>query len=414
MHNPPASVLKPKLLTDFYPRWCAARALLLHHRDPYGAEVNREIQIAFYGKELDPSRPGERLDQQRFAYPLYFVFFIAPLAWLQFQTAKIIFFSLLAVCAVLNIFLWLRFLRLRLSLLARAILFIMVLTSIPVIQNLTLLQPLLLAACFIAGAAVAIVSRRLFLGGALLAMATVKPQIALLPLAWLSLWFCSEWKRRQLLFWGFAATLGALVLASEQLLPGWLVRYPGEMKAYADYTNARSFFGTLLPAPLGWLATILVLAVVVEFCWRARRQPADSSAFAVALSMVLALTVTIVPAVVQPFNHVLLIPAVLLAMRYWRDLRQKALTRSAVNIFCLCAFLPWLLAVVAIAKPLDRNRNWLLKMWSPPLAASMALPFAAFGVLILVRKLIAVPPIPPNAGSGLSRSTTLPPATRQP
>jgi len=29
------------------------RELLLHHRDPYGAEVSREIQVAYYGHALD-------------------------------------------------------------------------------------------------------------------------------------------------------------------------------------------------------------------------------------------------------------------------------------------------------------------------------------------------------------------------
>jgi len=381
-----SSGLKPKVLTDLYPSWYGTRELLLHHRDPYSTEVNRELQIAYYGKELDPSRPEERLNQQRFAYPLYFTFFIAPLAWIQFQTARIVFWWILAVCAVLNVLLWLRFLRLRLSLPAMAALFALVLTSIPVMQNLSLLQPFLLPACFLAGAAVAVVSGRLFLAGALLAGATVKPQICLLPLAWFALWLCSDWKRRRSLFWGFTVTLVTLVLASAWLLPDWVVRYPSVLRAYAGYARATSFLATLLPLPpLHWLITILTLATVAGFCWRARRQPAGSAAFAIALSFVLTLTDLIVPAVVQPLNHVLLLPAVLLAIRYWRELRQgRVVTRAAASVFCLCAVLPWLLAVVAISKPLTPGSDWLLKMWSVPLAASMALPFAAFGVLILV------------------------------
>src|SRR5579871_5475114 len=63
--------IKPKALSDLYPRWYGTRELLLHHRDPYGIEVSREIEIAFYGQVLDPSRPDEPRDQQRFAYPLY-------------------------------------------------------------------------------------------------------------------------------------------------------------------------------------------------------------------------------------------------------------------------------------------------------------------------------------------------------
>jgi hypothetical protein len=384
-----SSVLHPAVLTDLYPSWYAAHELLIHHRDPYGTEINRELQIAYYGKELDPSRPEERRDQQRFVYPLYFVFLIAPLAWVPFHIAQIVFWAVLAAAAALNIALWLSFLRMRPSPLPLAALLALVLTSIPVIQSLSILQPFLVPACFLAGAAAAVTSRRLFLAGALLAVATVKPQICLLPLAWFALWVFSDWKRRRSLFFGFAVTLAALLLASEWLLSGWLMRYPGVLRAYAQYTGATSFLGTLLPSPWHWIVTIIVLATVADFCWRVRRQPADSPNFAIALSLVLTLTVAIVPAVVQPFNHVLLLPAVLLAIRHWRELRQKsAVTRAAASVFCLCAFLPWLLALVAIANPLTTHRDWLLKTWSLPLAASMALPFAAFGVLILLREVV--------------------------
>lgn len=382
--------LKPEALTDLYPSWYAPREFLLHHHDPYGAQVNRELQIAYYGKELDPSRPEERRDEQRFVYPLYFIFFVGPLAWMPFHTARVIFFWSLIACAALNVVLWLRFLRLqRLSLPAIAALFALVMTSIPVLQNLSILQPLLLPACFIAGAAAAVVSRRLFLAGALLAMATVKPQVCLLLIMWFVLWVCSDWKRRRALCWGFTTTLATLILASDCLLPNWLIRYPAVLRTYAGYTKATSFLGLLLPSPLHWLVAILALVTAGKFCWRVRHESADSPAFAIALSFALALSVSIVPTVVQPFNHVLLLPAVLLAIRYWRELRNgSALTRIATSVFCLCAFLPWLLAIVAISKPLTPNSDWLLKIWSVPLAASMALPFAAFGVLILLRKAV--------------------------
>ena len=385
-----SSILRPKVLTDLYPSWYAARELLLHHRDPYGAEVNRELQIAYYGKQLDPTRPEEQQDQQRFVYPLYFLVFVAPTAWMRFHTAQIIFWWVLAACAALAVLLWLRFLRLRLSLAALAILFVLVLSSIPVLQNLSVLQPFLLPACFIAGAAAAIVSGRLFLAGALLAVATVKPQICLLPMAWFALWLCSDWKHRRSLFWGFAVTLGGLVLTSEWVLPAWLMRYPDVLRAYAEYTKTTSLLGRLLPSPLHWLLTILALATVANLCWRARRQMADSVPFAIALSSVLALTVLIIPAVVQPLNHVLLLPAVLLVIRHWRELRQGSLvTRVATSMFCLCVLLPWLLAVVTVGNPLAPSRDWFLKVWPLPLVASMILPFAVFGMLILLRKVVA-------------------------
>jgi hypothetical protein len=229
--------------------------------------------------------------------------------------------------------------------------------------------------------------------------------------AWYFLWLFSDWKRRRSLFLGFAATLGLLLLVSERLRPDWIVRYPGVLRDYAIYTHTKSFLWTYLSTPWDWLATILALAIVANYCWRVRRQPANSPAFAVALSLVLALTVLIVPALGQPFNYVLLLPAVLLTIRYWRDLRRSApLILAVIYTFCFCAFLPWLLAVVAVAQPLNVNREWLLNLWSLPLAATIAFPFPAFGMLIVLRRVASQPFGFPNGGSVLLQATGAVPA----
>src|SRR5437899_7171930 len=45
-------------LSDLYPRWLGARELLLHHRDPYSAEITREVQIGSYRPPLHPTSPA--------------------------------------------------------------------------------------------------------------------------------------------------------------------------------------------------------------------------------------------------------------------------------------------------------------------------------------------------------------------
>src|SRR5258707_1637319 len=65
-------------LSDLYPRWWGAHELLLHGRDPYSPAVTREIQLGYYGRVLDPNRPGDPKDEQGFAYPVYVVFLLAP------------------------------------------------------------------------------------------------------------------------------------------------------------------------------------------------------------------------------------------------------------------------------------------------------------------------------------------------
>ena len=65
-------------LSDLYPRWLGSRELLLHGRDPYSPEITREIQIGYYGRPLDPSRPYDPADQEAFAYPVYVALLLAP------------------------------------------------------------------------------------------------------------------------------------------------------------------------------------------------------------------------------------------------------------------------------------------------------------------------------------------------
>ena len=135
--------------------------------------------------------------------------------------------------------------------------------------------------------------------------------LSALPIAWFALWVCGDWRHRRSLLGGFAATLGALTLGSEYLLPGWFLRYPAALRAYADYTGATSLLGVLLPTTFAWIVSISALLVAAQFCWRARRQPANSRTFAIALCFALTLTVLIVPSVLPPFNHVLVLPVVL-------------------------------------------------------------------------------------------------------
>src|SRR5271168_2458452 len=84
-------------LSDLYPRWVGAKELLLHGRDPYSTDVSREIQAGYYGRPLDPSRPGDPKDEQGFAYPVYVVFLLAPTIGLPFVIVQKVFFWILLI-----------------------------------------------------------------------------------------------------------------------------------------------------------------------------------------------------------------------------------------------------------------------------------------------------------------------------
>ena len=50
-------------LSDLYPRWLGARQLL-RMDGSLSPEVTQEIQLGYYGRDLDPRRPRDPKDQQ--------------------------------------------------------------------------------------------------------------------------------------------------------------------------------------------------------------------------------------------------------------------------------------------------------------------------------------------------------------
>src|SRR6266850_7385859 len=167
-------------LSDLYPRWLGARELLLHGRDPYSPEITREIQRGYYGRELDSSRPNDPKDQSSFAYPVYVVFLLAPTVFMSFSSVKILSFWFLTSCAALSVPLWKRWLNVHVSRWRTLTTMVLLLGSYPFIEGVSLQQPVLLVALLLASSCVARQRGWLVVSGVLLALATIKPQVALL------------------------------------------------------------------------------------------------------------------------------------------------------------------------------------------------------------------------------------------
>src|SRR5258706_12821303 len=102
---------QPMDVGDLYPRWYGARELLLRHRSPYSLEVSREIQVAYYGHPLDTAGADRGRDEQRFAYPVYVVYFLAPTIKLPFSATQTVVRCSLALLGAVSVLLWLQALR---------------------------------------------------------------------------------------------------------------------------------------------------------------------------------------------------------------------------------------------------------------------------------------------------------------
>ncbi|MGB9195616.1 MAG: glycosyltransferase family 87 protein, partial [Terriglobales bacterium] len=208
--------------SDLYPRWVGARELLLHHRDPYTIEVTREIQKGFYGRVLDPDQPGATENyQQGFYYPVYVAFLLAPTLDLPFDIVRKVFFYVLLGLTVISVPLWLYVVRWRVSPWGKVTILGLMLGSIPIMQGLKLQQMTLLVVALLAGAMALLVANRQVPAGILLALATIKPQLAWPLVAWLLLWTLADWRVRRKFVLGFGLVMVLLLAGAEIILPGW-------------------------------------------------------------------------------------------------------------------------------------------------------------------------------------------------
>ena len=365
-------------LSDLYPRWLGARELLLHHRDPYSPEVTREIQAGYYGRPLDASRPNDPKDEQRFAYPVYVVFLLAPTIDLPFSAVQTGFRWLLVALTAWSVWLWLRVLRWKVLCSAQAILILLAVFSFPVLQGVKLQQLSLLVGGFIAGAMV-LLQGHLAAAGVLLALATIKPQLVLPLCAWILLWACSDWRRRQNVVWGFVATMAALLGGAEYIFPGWFSRFREAIAAYRQYSDGAESVLEVLLTPIGGRIVALVLVTALAIgCWRYLRTPADSVNFGQILALILTTTVIVVPKA-APYNQVLLIPGVLLVLQHWATLSAQRLTiRIMLWICALVVFWPWLASFALTVAAAFSSSSTIQRAWALPLYTNFAAPIAVF------------------------------------
>jgi hypothetical protein len=188
---------------DFYPIWFIARESLLHHRDPYSPEMTRQIQVGLFGRPLEVRDPESPPDSRAFANPLFAELLFWPFALLPFSETRILFALLLSLVTALSIFLWLRALRLNADRLELAAILLLTLTSYTVLEGLFAEQIGLIVGFLLAAALAALVRKRLFFSGSLLALTLIKPQMMLLIATYLVLWSFAQWRVRWQFTGGF-------------------------------------------------------------------------------------------------------------------------------------------------------------------------------------------------------------------
>jgi hypothetical protein len=370
-------------LSDLYPRWLGARELLRHGRNPYSSEITREIQQGYYGRPLDPARPNDPKDQQGFAYPVYVVFLLAPTVDLSFNTVEIGFRWLLVGLAAASVLLWLRVLRWRASSATALICMVLALGWWPMVQGIKLQQLGLLVAGLLAACGACLAGGWLLCAGALLALATIKPQLTWPLVLWLLLWAGSDWRARRRFVCGFGLFMVLLLGGAEFVLPGWLRMFFAAISQYHQYTQNQSVLVWMFGAVIGHFLEAASVFLCAVCLWPLRREPATSAAFGRAMSLVLALTVLIVP-MFAPYNQVLLAPAILALLQSEGSgdpilpaVRLARLVGGLVLVWPWIATLGLTFAYVWLAPAR------LQQLWSMPLYSNFMVPVFIFGLALL-------------------------------
>jgi hypothetical protein len=370
--------------SDLYPAWLGTRELLVHHRDPYSPEITADIQKGVWGRTVDARNPGDPKDESRFAYPLYVVFLLAPAVLVSFSTAKVLFFGFAITASAFSVLFWLRLFGRRNSALQIAMCTVLLLGSWPFVLALRVHQPAIIVLALITGAIAAVAAGLPWAGGVMLAFATIKPQSAVGIVAWLLLWSLSNWRERKGLFLSFALTFSAMFLAAELFLPGWLWEWREALSAYMRYSPLTGAYVELMFGKwVGKIVAALVALGTLLFCWRARRDAANTDRFRLASPLILAANLFITP-VWHAYDHIFLLPPFLLLWE-WREQFYclKPVQRAIVRFSVLALVWQWFAAtlavvVVTVAPALALNLRIL------PYFSILLLPPVALTSLVLI------------------------------
>ena len=376
-------------LSDLYPRWLGARELLLHGRNPYSREITREIQVGYYGRELDANRPGDPRDQQGFAYPVYVAFLLAPTIAFPFAVVTLVFQWFLVIVTAASVPLWFRGIGWRVRPMLLFAVIALTLGSFPAVQALRLQQLTLLVAAVISLAMAMLANGYLFTAGALLAVASIKPQLVVPLAACLLLWAVCDWRERGRFVWGLGLTLACLFGGGEILLRGWFSRFLSAAHDYQNYAGSMSILDVLLTPRWGRILMLVLIFGVAALVWRFRKEPAGSGMFSLLIALVLAVTVIIIP-MFAPYNYVLMLPALLLLGENWSRLWERdVFARAGCMLTAAVVAWPWLAAFGLNVASIFLSPETVQQYWWLPLYTSAKIPLPIVCLIPLSRLMVS-------------------------
>jgi hypothetical protein len=375
---------------DFYPIWLVARQNRSGHRDPYSPEMTRAIQTGLFGRALDTSDASSPLAHYReFAYPAFTELLLGPTAALEFPMLRLILAVLLPVLTVASVWMWTRALQWQPPRLWFAVIGVLVLCNYPALEAFYAEQPGLIVVFLLASSMLALKQNRLWLAGVLLSLALIKPQMTLLVVLYMTLWSLAD-RTRIRLATGFLMTTLLMIGLSFWIWPHWIAEWIQVMLGYHRYATpplVKLFLGCAAGSYAGTVAIFGLLSGGILLSWRNRRVSAKSRDFWLTLSLLLAISsLTLLPGQAV-YDHLILIPGIVLLVRYRRELRDQGhISRTLLRVAGIILGWQWVAAIgLIMAHPWISPAKFATVM-TLPIRTAASLPFAVLALLFYARR----------------------------
>ncbi|MGB8581412.1 MAG: glycosyltransferase family 87 protein [Candidatus Sulfotelmatobacter sp.] len=372
---------------DFYPIWRTSREGLLHHRNPYAPEMTRQIQMGLFGRPLDTRNPVAPFDYRAFAYPAFTDILFWPLCVPPFPEVRIVVALILPAITAISIVLWTRILRLRPGPMMLTALILLTLSSYAVLEGLFAEQMGLLVGFLLAAALAALAKGRLFLSGSLLALTLIKPQMTLMAAAYLLFWSLARWRARWRSIAGFTCVSALLVTSSSLVWPHWIPEWLRIIFGYRQYSTpplVSYLVGTQMGSWLGPILIAVLLGGALAVAWRMRCASPTSIEFLLTISAVLAITaITLLPGHAV-YDHIVLLPGVILIALTWRDYMASLSFRVILAVTALALVWQWITAPIVIAARPMVSAAFFSTLLTLPIRTAASIPFGVCALLGLM------------------------------
>ncbi len=244
---------------DIYPRWVGTHAFW-NQQSPYSPEVDLKTQELVYGRKANPEE-----DPFGFYYPAYAAIILAPLSFLPVEAAALLWSSFMWAIWVTLIVAATLSAPNRLSPMPWAlILFSFFLYRTCLTSVLNGQYGIFVVGCWVLSWLM-IRGERFYAAGFFLALSTIKPSLAMIPVIIIIFW--SLFSGRAKVALGMFCTMGLLLLVSFSRIGWWIPNFIQTLGEYSHYLRAwsgRDLF--TIPGIIWFLSAVILIVLGYHEC----------------------------------------------------------------------------------------------------------------------------------------------------